>query len=46
MEITYIDVVTKFVPIDGTLSGIIWFENFSQLCKAMFNLNKYCLVVS
>lgn len=35
----------KFVPIDRTLSDIIWFENFSQLCKVMFNLNKYCLSV-
>lgn len=46
IEITYIEVVMKFVPIDGTLLGVIWLENLSQLCKTVFRLNKYCLVVS
>lgn len=45
-KITHRDVFTKFVPIDRTLSGIIWFGNFSQLCKATANLSKYCLFVS
>lgn len=46
MEITYTEVVTKFVPIDRTLLGVIRLENLSQLCKTVFRLNKYCLVVN
>lgn len=46
MEITYIEVVTKFVLMDGTLLGDIWLENLSQFCKTVFRLNKYCLAVS
>ena len=46
MEITYIEVVTKLVPIDGTLLGVIQLENLSQLCKTVFHLNKYCLAAS
>lgn len=43
-EMTCPDMVTKFVPVDRTPSGIVWFENFSWLCQAMCNLSKHCLL--